>query len=115
MEQLSYNKIKKVFVSNRMIKKKLKKIIKKKFVLNIIKQETDNKYLKFIEFSDNCLIFKTNKKFRDKESDDPSFSSNYIFNFLSKIFYNIGINVTSSQLYIICDIYKDNNKILVEF
>lgn len=116
MEQiLTHDYIKQSFVKYRIFKSKINKLIKKDKFIILLKNIIDNKYIKFIEIADNIIIFKANKKFRDKENEDCTFVNCYMCKFLSKVFNKADINITPSQLLIICDIYIEDNKIIVEF
>src|SRR5574344_225918 len=111
------------------IKKQFDKLKGKKFKINritknpesreILKQSIndniDNKYLKFSNINKKTIIFKANKKFRDKNLENPNFHKEYISNFLSKVFKNTNIDLEPKKINIISDIYLDDGRVFVEF
>lgn len=82
---------------------------------SIIKAEIDNRYLKFIEINRNSIIFKANKKFRDKNEDDCTFHLKYMYPFISSIFEKMNLSVDPKVIEVIAEVIKDENKIIVEF
>lgn len=80
-----------------------------------INENIDNKYLKFSNINKKTIIFKANKKFRDKNLENPNFHKEYISNFLSEVLKKSNIDLEPKKINIISDIYLDDSKVFVEF
>lgn len=111
--------IKNGFINIRIIHTLILRLLKNKDseIFQLIKQSIDSRFLKIIEINNDCIIFKANKKFRDKDVEDETFSKKYISVFLSKIFNEIitDYDITTQCMNVMIDIVKDDNKVIVEF
>lgn len=80
-----------------------------------IRNNIDNKYLKFIEINKFTLKFKLNKKMRSSVINDHEFLNNYIIKFIKNILMkSYGIKIDIDDLSILTDIYLHKNKLYVE-
>lgn len=114
---MTKKEINKEFVNMRVIRKCIMKAIPKESTFEDIKKEIDSRYVKLVSVEKNCITFKANKKFREKQSIDSSFGENYINKFLADCFNNIlnRDDITKKTLEISSDILIDDNNIIVEF
>lgn len=99
-----------------LLKKKIRKLMKKKDISNIIRENIDNKFLKFIQIKKYTIIFRANKKLRDEMEKNPKFLIKYINKFLSEVLEE-EITIDKKELSIITQIsyFEDDNKIYIEF
>lgn len=111
------DEIKSNFANIRVMRRNIISLLseKQEEIPNIIKAEIDNRYLKFIEINRNSIIFKANKKFRDKNEDDCMFHLKYMYPFISSIFEKMDLYVEPETIEVIAEVNKDDNKIIVEF
>ena len=113
---MNTKKLKSKYLSINHLKKKINKVMKNEDITRIIKENIDNKYLKFLQVKNGIISFRANKKMRDETDKDEEFVYDYMNEFFSKIISKeLDIKIPKKKLSIITNVlyFNDDNRIYI--